>query len=168
MAVSEIITHDQFILVGAVPLFAVTSMSLDATYKLPELGSGHNQWLGDVGRTITIDGVLLGPSRFAYKAALESLASLSMLIAARFAIPALTGIPVVSGLVVLTDMQITTLKFSQSSQDQGVITVHIDLKHCPKGLLAEVIGAGLNMAGSLAGTAVAKAGVRIPLIGGAV
>lgn len=168
MAVSDFIQHDQFILVGAVPLFAVTSMSLDATYKLPELGSGHNQWLGETGRTIAIDGVLLGPWRFAYKAALESLADLSMLFAARFAIPALTGIPVVSGLVVLTDMQITTLKFSQSSQDQGVITVHIDLKHCPKGLVAEVIGRALNMAGSLAGTVTAKAGVRVPLIGGAV
>jgi hypothetical protein len=167
MAVSEIIEHDQFILVGAVPLFAVTSMSLDATYKVPELGSGRNQWLGEVGRTISIDGVLLGASRFAYKAALEALADVSMLFAARFAIPALTGVPVVSGLVVLTDMQITGLKFSQNSQDRGVITVHIELKHCPKGFVAELIGRGLNMAGSLAGFAVAKEGVRIPLIGGA-
>ncbi|WP_328524051.1 hypothetical protein [Kribbella sp. NBC_00359] len=168
MAASDIIEHDQFILIGAVPLFAVTSMSLNASYKLPELGSGRNQWLGEVGRTIAIDGVLLGPSRFAYKAALEALADVSMLFAARFAIPTLTGVPVVSGLVVLTDMQITSLKFSQTSQDHGVITVHVDLKHCPKGFVAELIGRGLNMAGSLAGSAVAEAGVRIPLIGGAV
>ena len=168
MAVSEIIAHDQFILVGAVPLFAVTSMSLDAAYKLPELGSGRNQWLGEVGRTISIDGALLGPSRFAYKVALEALADVSMVFAARFGVPGLTGVPVVSGLVVLTDMQITSLKFGQTSQDQGVITVNISLKHCPKGFVAELIGRGLNMAGSMAGFAVAKAGVRIPMIGGAV
>jgi phage protein U len=143
-------------------------MSLDAAYKLPELGSGRSQWLGEVGRTISIDGVLLGASRFAYKAALEALADVSMLFAARFAIPLLTGVPVVSGLVVLTDMQITGLKFSQNSQDRGVVTVHIDLKHCPKGFVAGLIGRGLNMAGSLAGFAVAASGVRAPLVGGAV
>lgn len=168
MAVSQIIEHDQFILVGAVPLFAVTSMSVEATYKLPELGSGRNQWLGDIGRTITIDGALLGPSRFFFKVALETMADVSMLVAARFAIPGLTGIPVVSGLVTLTDMQITTLKFGQTSQDHGVITVNMSLKHCPKGFVGELIGRGLNAAGSLTGLGLALSGTRIPTLGGAV
>jgi hypothetical protein len=169
VAVSGYVEHDQFILVGAVPLFAVTTMSVDNQYKLPELGTGRNQWLGQVGRTISIDGVLLGPSRFVHKAALELLADLSMIFATRFNIPAVSGgVPVVSGLVTLTDMQITSLKFGQTSEQQGVISVNISLKHCPRGLVAELIGRGLNMATGLAGTIVNATGTRVPLIGGAV
>lgn len=168
MAVSGYVNTRQFILVGAVPLFAVSTMTVDNQYKLPELGTGRNQWLGQVGRTIGIEGTLLGPSRFAHKAALELLADLSMLFATRFNIPAVTGgVPVVSGLVTLPDMQITGLKFGQSSEAQGAISVSISLKHCPRGLVADLVAHGLSMAGGLAGTIVNATGVRVPLVGGA-
>ncbi len=159
---SKVFEHDKFVLVGAIPLFAVTSMTLDETFKIPEIGKGDkSQWLGKVGYTVSIQGVLVGPERFFYKAGLEAMADLGMVLASLVSIPGLGGIPLVSGLTVLPDMQITSLKFSQTSQEFGAIGVTISLKHCPKGFVAELIGRGLNMAASLAGsTANVAAGVR--------
>src|SRR5947208_11949137 len=102
---SDIIVHEKFILVGPVPLFAVNSMTLSESYKLPEIGKGDkSQWLGKVDDTVAIEGVLIGPDRFFYKAALEVLADLSMILSAFVPIPGLGGIPLVSGLTVLPDM----------------------------------------------------------------
>jgi hypothetical protein len=160
------IYHDKFVLVGAVPLFAVTSMTLDESFKIPKIGSGDgkggkSQWLGTVGRTVSIQGMLLGPERLLWKAALEVMADLSMVLSSFVSIPGLGGIPLVSGLTVLPDMQITSLKFTQTSQEFGSIGVNISLKHCPKGFVAEMIGRGLNLASSLAGSTLnMAAGVR--------
>jgi hypothetical protein len=165
--VSEVFRHDRFILVGAVPLFAVNSMTLDESYKLPDIGKGDaSQWLGKIGYSVTVEGALIGPSRFFYKAALEALADVSVLLEALVPIPGLGGIPLVSGLTVLTDMQITSLKFTQTSQEQQSIGVTIALKQCPKGLVGEVLGQGLNMASSLLGSSLSLGGVRTPLAGG--
>jgi phage protein U len=152
---SQVFPHDKFILVGVVPLFAVTSMTLKESFKLPELGKADkkSQWLGKVEDDVTIDGALIGPDRFFYKAALEVMADLSILLNAFVPVPGLGGIVLVSGLTVLTEMQISDLKFTQTSQDFGSIGVSISLKHCPRGLIGQVIGQGLNMASSLAGSA---------------
>lgn len=159
---SEIYYHDKFVLVGAVPLFAVTNMTLDESFKIPEIGKGDkSQWLGKVGYTVSIQGMLLGPERFYWKAALEVMADLSMVLTSLVSIPGLGGIPLVSGLTVLADMQITSLRFTQTSQEFGAIGVNISLKHCPKGFVAEMIGRGLNLASSLAGSTInLAAGVR--------
>jgi hypothetical protein len=159
---SQVYPHDKFILVGAVPLFAVNTMTLNEEFKIPEIGKGDkSQWLGKVGYNVSIDGVLVGPERFFYKAVLELLADLSMFLVSAVSIPGLGGIPLVSGLTVLPDMQITSLKFTQTSQEFGAVGVSISLKHCPKGFVAELIGQGLNVASSLAGsTANVAAGVR--------
>jgi phage protein U len=159
---SKVYAHDKFILVGAVPLFAVNSMTLDESFKLPTIGKGDkSQWLGKVGYTVSIQGVLVGPERFFYKAALEAMADLSMILPSLVSIPGLGGIPLVSGLTVLPDMQITSLRFTQTSQEFGAIGVTISMKHCPKGFVAEMIGRGLNLASSLAGSiANVSAGVR--------
>lgn len=152
---TEQIYHDKFVLVGAVPLFSVTNLSLDETFKIPEIGKGDkSQWLGKASYTVSIQGMLLGPERFAWKTALETMADVSMLLSSLVPIPGLGGIPIVSGLTVLPDMQITSLKFGQTSQEFGAISVSISLKHCPKGFVAELIGRGLNMAGSLAGSTI--------------
>jgi phage protein U len=153
--ISDVIIHDKFVLIGAVPLFVVTNMSLTENFKLPEIGKGdkRSQWLGKVEDSVSIDGALIGPDRFFYKAALEAMADLSIILNALVSIPGLGGIPLVSGLTVLSDMQITSLVFTQTNQDFGAITVKITMKHCPKGFVAEVIGQGLNMASSLVGSA---------------
>lgn len=165
---SQVFPHDRFILVGPVPLFAVTSMTLDESFKLPDVGRGDkSQWLGKVGYSVSIEGLLVGPERFFYKAALEALADLSVLLTSLVPIPGLGGIPLVSGLTVLADMQVASLKFTQTSQEQQTIGVSVALKHCPKGFVGEVLSQGLNMAGSLLGSSLNLKGVRVPLVGGA-
>jgi hypothetical protein len=150
---SKVYAHDKFILVGAVPLFAVTNMTLDESFKIPEIGKGDkSQWLGKVGYAVSIQGMLVGPERFLYKAALEVMADLAMVLTSLVSIPGLGGIPLVSGLTVLPDMHITSLRFTQTTEAFGAIGVTISLKHCPKGFVAELIGRGLNIASSLAGS----------------
>lgn len=159
---SKVFEHDKFVLVGAVPLFAVTNLTLTENFKIPDIGKGgKSQWLGKVGYIVSIQGMLVGPERFFYKAALEAMADLSMILNAAVPVPGLGGIPLVSGLTVLSDMQITSLRFTQTSQEFGAISVNISMKHCPRGFVAELIGRGLNLASSLAGSAAnVAAGVR--------
>lgn len=159
---SDVIAHEQFVLVGAVPLFAVTNLTLNEGYKLPPIGKGDkSQWLGKAEYSVTIQGMLIGPDRLLYKAALEALADLSMVLPSLVPIPGLGGIPLVSGLTTLPDMQITSLRFTQTSQEFGAIGVNISLKHCPRGFVAELIGRGTNMASSLvAGGITAATGAR--------
>jgi phage protein U len=159
---SQVSTHDKFILIGAVPLYAVTNMTLQESFQIPEIGKGDkSQWLGKVGYSVSIQGMLVGPERFRYKVALETMADLSMVLGSLVPVPSLGGIPLVSGLTVLSDMQINILNFTQTNQEFEAISVSISLKHCPKGFVAEMIGRGLNMASSLAGSSPnVAAGVR--------
>lgn len=150
---SKVFAHDKFILVGAIPLFAVNNLTLNEEFKLPDIGRGDkSQWLGKTKYTVSIDGLLVGPERFLYKTGLELVADLSMVLASLVSIPGLGGVPLVSGLTVLPDMQITSLRFTQTSQEFGAIGVNIQMKQCPKGFIAELLATGLNMAGSLAGS----------------
>jgi len=159
---SQVFPHDKFVLVGAVPLLAVNTMTLNEEFKIPEIGKGDkSQWLGKVGYTVSIDGVLVGPERFADKSRLELMADLAMILTSAVPVPGMGGIPLVSGLTTLPDMQITNLRFTQTNQEFEAIGVSLSLRHCPKGFVAELIGRGLNMASSLAGsTGNVAAGVR--------
>jgi hypothetical protein len=159
---SKVFEHDKFILVGAVPLFAVNNLTLTEEFALPDIGRGDkSQWLGKTKYSVSIEGLLVGPERFFYKTALEAVADLGMVLASLVSVPGLGGVPLVSGLTVLPDMQITSLRFTQTSQEFGVIGVSIQMKHCPKGFIAELLGKGLNMASGLVGSALnVGAGVR--------
>ena len=149
---SGTIEHTKFILVGGIPLFTVTSMSQDEEFRLPELGASKSQWLGKTTFTVTIQGALIGPERFFYKAGLEAMAEFLNALTSLPSIPLLSGTFIVSGLTTMTDMHITKLTFNQTSDNQGVVGVTIAMKHCPPGLVAELIGKGLNLAGGLAGS----------------
>lgn len=163
---SEVFEHDKFILIGAVPLFAVNNLSLAEEFSLPDIGRGDkSQWLGKTKYTVSVQGLLIGPERFFYKTALEAVADLGMILASLVPIPGLGGVPIVSGLTVLTDMQITNLRFTQTSQEFGAIGVAIEMKHCPKGFIAELLGKGLNMASGLVGSAL-NVGTGVTSVGG--
>lgn len=150
---SQVFDHDKAVLVGFVPLLAVNTLSLSEGYKLPAIGRGdRSQWLGRTEFTVSIQGLLIGPDRFQQKAALETMADLSVLLPSLSSIPGLGGIFIVSDLTILSDMQITSLSFTQTNQEFGAISVNISLKHCPRGLLGGLLGRGLNLASSLGGT----------------
>ncbi len=143
------------VLVGAVPLLYVQSMSISEGYRIQRIaGSKFSQAIAPTTKTISIEAILIGQGRLLIKKALEAMALTSRLLVAATA-PALkiTGIPVISGLTISLDMQITDLRFSQNVQRRDALDVSITLQHVPRSSLFTIIGEAADLAlaaGSLA------------------
>lgn len=141
------------VLIGAVPLFTVTSISLNEGYQVARIaGSTLVQLVSPTTRSITIEATLVGPERLLVKKELEAMALTSRTLAAAAApLMALAGVPVVSGLTISLDMQITGLRFTQSNQKRQAIDVSISLEHVPRSNLAAIAGEALDLAQGSAG-----------------
>jgi hypothetical protein len=149
---SEMITHQTSVLIGAVPLFAVNRISLSESYALPPVGDkGLSQFTGKITRSVQIEAVLIGDERHAIRLALEAMADLSKTLPAVSSI--VSGIPLVAGLTTLLDMQVESLNFGQSAEEKDVFTVSISLKHCPRPGVMALISEGLNAATAIVGAA---------------
>lgn len=136
------------VLVGVVPLMTVTSMTLNEGYQVAKIaGSGLAQLVSPTTKSIAIEAVLVGRERLLIKKALEAMALTSRaLVAATAPLMALSGIPVVSGFTISLDMQITTLRFTQSNQKRDAIDVSMTLEHVPRTNLAAIVGEALDLA----------------------
>jgi hypothetical protein len=130
------------VLVGAVPLFYVSSMSITEGYRIERIArSRWSQAIAPTTKTIDIQAMLLGPERMILKKALEAEALASRaLVAAAAPLLKSTGIPVVSGFTISLDMQITQLKFSQSNAKRDAIDVVLSLEYVPRSSLTAAIG----------------------------
>ena len=154
------------VLIGPVPLLYVQSLAMSEGYQIQRIAdSRFSQALAPTRKTIDIEAVLLGPERLLLKKALEALALTSRVLVAAVA-PALaeTGIPVVCGLTVSLDMQITALRFTQSSGRREAVDVALTLQHVPRSSLAARLGELADLA-LAAGTALAglpAAATRVP------
>ena len=159
---SEMITHQTSVLIGAVPLFAVNRISLSESYALPPVGDkGLSQFTGKITRSVQIEAVLIGDKRHSIRLALEAMADLSKTLPAVSSI--VSGIPLVAGLTTLLDMQVESLNFSQSAEEKDVFTVSISLKHCPRPGVMALISEGLNAATAIVGaTGLKSAAPRRP------
>jgi len=149
---SEMKVHVVDVLIGAVPLYSVTRLTLSENYELPPVGDrGLSQSTGKIVRSIQIEAILIGDQRQTTRLALEAMADLSK------TLPALTslvsGIPVVAGLTTLLDCQISSLSFSQSSDEKDVFTASISIKHCPRPGISALISEATNAAGAIVGAA---------------
>lgn len=146
------------VLVGAVPLLHVQSMTLTEGYRIERImGSRFSQATQPNAKTIAIEAILLGPQRLVLKKALEVMALTSRALAAAAApLLAVTGIPVVSGLTISLDMQITDLRFTQSVQKREALDVSITLQHVPRSSVTALIGELADLA-LAAGTAAVPA-----------
>jgi hypothetical protein len=136
------------VLVGGVPLFAVTSFVLNEGYKTASIaGSTLKQMIAPTTKTITIEALLIGEFR-ALRPALEALALTSRLLASVAATTAfrLTGIAVVAKTGVNLDMQITSLVFTQDNQMRDTLKVSISLVHVPRAKLGGLLGGALDLA----------------------
>jgi hypothetical protein len=111
------------VLVGAVPLFYVQSLTLEEGYEFKQIeDSGFAQGIAPTKKTIGIEAILPGPDRLLLKKALEAMALTSRLfLAAAAPLLAVTGLPVVSGMTISTDMQITSLAFTQSTERRDAL-----------------------------------------------
>jgi hypothetical protein len=130
------------VLVGAVPLFYVQSMSMTEGYKIERIAKSRwSQAIAPTTKTITIEAILVGRERMLLKKALEAEALASRaLIAAEAPLLKTTGIPVVSGFTISLDMQVTELRFAQSNAKRDAIDVTMTLQHVPRANVTVLIG----------------------------
>jgi len=149
---SQIVKQKVSVLIGNVPLFAVSRISLSERYALPSYGDkGLSQYSSKIDRDVQIEALLIGDERQPIRLALELMADISRTLP--LASSLLSGIPMVSGLTTLLDMQINSLSFGQTAEDKDVYTVSISLKHCPRpGLMAMLSGA-VSAAAAIGGAA---------------
>jgi hypothetical protein len=148
------------VLIGPVPLLYVQSLSMDEGYQIQRIpDSKFSQALAPTQKTISLQALLLGPERLLLKKGLETLALTSRLLVASAATAlSITGIPVVCGLTISTDMQITQLRFSQSSDRLDALEVAITLVHVPRNSVAALLGELADVA-LAAGAALGAGGV---------
>jgi hypothetical protein len=142
------------VLVGGVPLFTATSVTLNEGYQVQRIaGSSLAQLVSPTTKTIAIEAVLIGRERLVAKKELEALALTSRVLASSVA-PSMNvaGIPVVSGLTISLDMQITSLRFAISNQKRDAVDVSITLEQVPRSSVSAIVGEALDMA-LAAGTA---------------
>ncbi len=135
------------VLVGAVPLLAVTSFVVNEGYKTASIaGSTITQMVAPTTKTISIEALLIAEFR-ALRPALEAMALTSRLLASVTApLMKLAGIPVVAKTSVSLDMQITSLVFTQDNQMRDTIKVSISLTHVPRTQLGGLLGGALDLA----------------------
>jgi len=153
------------VLIGAVPLFTVTSLTLNEGYQVARIaGSRLAQLVSPTVRTISIEAVLVGSTRLIVKKGLEAMALSSRTMAAATA-PALklAGLPVVCGMTISLDMQITSLRFTQSNQKRDALDVSITLEQVPRSSLSAIVGEALDMALAAGVAAVPSVSGMVPL-----
>ncbi|MFD0277841.1 hypothetical protein ACFVHB_28580 [Kitasatospora sp. NPDC127111] len=136
------------VLIGAVPLFTVTSLTVNEGYQVARIaGSRLAQLVSPTARTITVEAVLVGQTRLIVKKGLEAMALTSRALAPAAApLMNLAGLPVVCGMTISLDMQITSLRFTQSNQRRDAIDASITLEQVPRSTLTAVLGEALDLA----------------------
>jgi len=135
------------VLVGAVPLLAVTSFVLNEGYKTAAIaGSTLTQMVTPTTKTISIEALLIKEFR-ALRPALEAMALSSRLVASVAAkLQQVVGIPVVAKTGVHLEMQITSLVFTQDNQMRDTLKVSMTLTHVPRTRLGGLLGGALDLA----------------------
>jgi hypothetical protein len=117
-----------------VPLYAVTTLSLNETFSLPPIGStGVRTVVATHDDTLSLNALLVGPERFVWKVQLETLAevskrgsTLAALSSGRF-----SGLILVTSLTIRTDIQVQSLGFSMNATRRDVIEATLSLAHLP-------------------------------------
>ena len=117
-----------------VPLWAVTQMSIDASYSVPAVGGSNRRVaLPTHDDTIALSAVLIGPLRLEWKTALENIAE-----ASRYGTVLTpktgglgTGLVLVSSATVRTNLAVQSLSFSLTAGRRDTIDVTLRLIHLP-------------------------------------
>jgi hypothetical protein len=134
------------VLVGAVPLLAVTSFVLEEGYKSATIASSNfTQMTAPTTKTIRIEALLIGGAR-ALRPALEGLALTSRALAPLVApFMKLAGVPVVAKNGVHLNMQITSLAFTQDNNMRDTLKVTMSLVNVPRSQFTELLGGALDL-----------------------
>jgi hypothetical protein len=118
------------VLVGTVQLRHVQSLTVTEGYRVERImGSRFVQATQPSNLVIAIEAVLLGDDRFDQKRDLERVALVSrQLVANAPTGTAAVGIPVAAGLTTILNMQVTSLRFTQSVAKRDALDVSITLE----------------------------------------
>jgi hypothetical protein len=134
----------------AVPLFAVSRMSLSESYSLPPVGASAFRAATTASTdTVSLSALLVGPQRLLWKKDLELIATSSRTGGALGALTkgALSGATLVSTLITRINMQITELSFTAAAQRIDCIEVSITMRHVPQpGPIDALVGLGATAA----------------------
>jgi hypothetical protein len=137
-----------------VPLWSVTSISLSETYHLPPIGSsGAKAIVATHDDTVSLSGVLVGPERYTWKLALETLADVSRRGSALSAMTggAAGGLILVTSMTIRTDMQVQSLSFAASAAKREALDVSLSLAYMPlPGALGKLLDVASVAVGALA------------------
>lgn len=148
IAVPSAVISDGLLLV---PLWAVTQMTLNESYHLPPIGSsGAKASVSTHDDTVTLTGMLVGPERYAWKLALETLAETSKRggALASFTGGRFSGLILITSMTIRTDMQVQSLNFTASSSKRDTLDVSMTLAYMPLpsafGKLLDVASIGIG------------------------
>jgi hypothetical protein len=134
-----------------IPIWAVTQMTLSETYHLPAIGStGAKAIVSTHDDTVSLSGVLVGPERFTWKLALETMAESSKRGSAMAAMTggSVGGLILITSMTIRTDMQVQSLSFTASSSKRSALDVSITMAYMPK---PSALGKLLDMASAAVG-----------------
>lgn len=118
-----------------IPLFAVTELSLSETFHLPPLGSSGARAIAPVqDSTVRLSGLLVGPTRYGLKLALENQAQAAQRGSglALMTGGVLGGLTLVTAMTIRTDMQVKELSFSETATRRQTLSVVISFEHVPR------------------------------------
>jgi|SRR5690349_7371663 len=118
-----------------IPIWAVTQMTLSESYHLPAIGStGAKAIVSTHDDTVSLSGILVGPERYTWKLALETMAESSKRGSALSAMTggAVGGLILITSMTIRTDMQVQTLSFGSSASKRDVLDLSISLVYMPK------------------------------------
>ncbi len=137
-----------------VPLWAVTTISLNESYHLPPLGSTGMKALTDThDDTMTMTGSLVGWERYAWKLLLETLAEVGRTGSSISAMTqgAVSGLIVVTAMTIRTDMHVQSLSFTANAAKRDTLDVSISMAHMPRpGVLSKLLDVASLGVGALA------------------
>lgn len=141
-----------------IPIWSVTTMTLTESYQLPAIGSsGAKAIVATHEDTISLSGVLVGPERYAWKLALETLAETAKRGGAleAFTGGAVSGLILITSMTIRTDMQIKSLKFTANAGKRDVLDIATTLEYMPRpsalGKLLDVAAIGVGALTDFAG-----------------
>jgi phage protein U len=118
-----------------VPLWSVTTIALSESYHMPPIGTtGARSIVGTHDDKMTLSGVLVGPERYAWKLALETLAETGRRGSALAAYSggAISGLVLVTAMTIRTDMQVENLSFTATAAKRDALDVSMTLVHMPR------------------------------------
>jgi hypothetical protein len=129
--------------VAPVPLWAVTQLSIDATYAVPPIGSsGRRVALPAHDDTLSLTAVLLGPLRFGWKLALENIADASRhgTVLSRLTAGRVGGLVLLTATTIRTDLAVQALTVATTANRRDTLDVTLKLVHLPRpGSLAKLL-----------------------------